>query len=88
MRTFQAGAIVATSGAIAALTPHDMAQAIKRHMFCDWGDCDEHDWKANNQALTDRERLFSVYHAKDKTKFYIVTEADRSVTTILLPDEY
>jgi hypothetical protein len=71
-----------------ALTHEEMTTALKRHNRGDWGDVCWADWQANDDALTDNSRLFSVYHAKDGTKFWIITEADRSSTRILLPSEY
>jgi hypothetical protein len=47
-----------------------------------------HDWRTNEEALAVGLRLFSVYHAADGTKFWVITEADRSATTVLLPSEY
>jgi hypothetical protein len=52
------------------------------------GDVDEHDRQANDRALIEGTRLLSVYQAVNGTKFWIITEADRSVTTILLPEDY
>ena len=54
----------------------------------DWGNLDEHDWKMNDDGLEFGGRLLSEYFAQDGTKFWIVTECDRSVTTVLLPKEY
>lgn len=49
---------------------------------------DKDDWEANQKALQDGNRLFSVFFSKAGEKFWIITEWDRSVTTILLPSEY
>ena len=59
-----------------------------RHMAGDWGDVDEEDKAANDQALTDGSRLLSAYRTAAAKKLWIITEADRSATTILLPEEY
>lgn len=59
----------------------------KRYVNGDWGDCCEEDKTANNQALIDGSRIIGVYK-NDKWKIWIITEADRSVTTILFPEEY
>ena len=85
---FRMGRLVVTAGAIIALTPDDIARAIARHVDGDWGDLDTHDWKRNDESLEHGGRLFSQYFAQDGTKFWIITECDRSVTTILLPGEY
>ena len=66
----------------------DLQLALKRHANCDWGDCDPEDCEQNDHAVAEGGRIVSVYHDRNGTKFWIITEADRSVTTILLPDEY
>ena len=65
-----------------------MMQALRRHARGDWGDLDDEDRKANDRALQEGSRLFSAYKTKAGVKFWIITEADRSATTVLLPDEY
>jgi hypothetical protein len=85
---FQLGRIVATSNALSELSHSDIQGGIARHSSGDWGDLDEEDRSANDQALSHGGRLFSVYHGVRGTKFYIITEADRSVTTVLLPEDY
>jgi len=87
-KSFTLGRIVATRNALKQLTHADILPALKRHAAGDWGDVDEHDHQANEQALRDGSRLFSVYHAADTTKFWIITEADRSSTCVLLPEDY
>ena len=57
-------------------------------MRCDWGNLCEADRKQNDWALKNGERLLSSYRASNGTKFWIITEWDRSYTTILLPSEY
>lgn len=63
-------------------------QALNRHQYGDWGDCDQEDAQANDEAIAEGARIFSVYHDKNHRKFWIITEADRSMTTVLLPEEY
>jgi len=87
---FPLGQMVATPGALDALqaasqTPLDF---IKRHASGDWGDVCEEDAESNNEALWNDERIFSVYRTADGEKLYVITEADRSSTCVLLPDEY
>lgn len=82
------GQVVATPGALAALTRDDILTALGRHTRGDWGDCNSEDAAENDFSLTRQLRLLSVYHSADGTKFWIITEADRSVTTVLLPEEY
>nr|MBA2637786.1 hypothetical protein [Solirubrobacterales bacterium] len=54
----------------------------------DWGEVDEEDKAANERSLKEGTRLLSAYHLKDGTKVWLITEADRSATTLLLPQEY
>ena len=82
------GRIVSTPNALVQLTPADILIAIQRHQAGDWGDLEEHDRQANGRALTTGERLLSVYHSAKGTKFWIITEADRRVSTVLLPEDY
>lgn len=84
------GQIVATPGALAAIehTGDDAAHYLQRHLWGDWGDVCAADRTANNKALLTGERVLSAYRLHDGTKIWIITEADRSVTTILLPEEY
>jgi len=85
---FRLGRIVATPNALEHLTREDITTAIQRHQAGDWGELDEHDRQENELSLNQGFRLLSVYHGKNATKFYIITEADRSVTTVLLPEDY
>ncbi len=86
--SFPLGHVVSTPNALKQLTQDDIQSGLKRHASGDWGDVDEHDRQANERALRDGSRLFSVYHAADSTKFWIITEADRSSTCVLLPQDY
>ena len=88
--TFHLGRIVATPGALAALQaagqqPHEF---LSRHMQADWGDIPEEDKQENELSLREGFRLLSAYHTRLGEKFWIITEADRSASTILLPSEY
>ena len=85
---FPLGQIVATPNALAHLTGKDISTALRRHTQGDWGDVCPEDRAANNRALTEGLRLLSVYHAQNNQKFWIITEADRSSTCILLPEDY
>jgi len=84
---FKLGRMLITSGAQEVLTQREVNIAIARHQRGDWGDHGEEDKKVNDLALEHGECLLSVYHARG-TKFWIITEWDRSSTTILLPNEY
>lgn len=85
---FELGQTVSTQGALSALTREDIERALARHHRCDWGEVGRFDWRRNEEALTEGTRLVSVYRGSDGTKFYVITEADRSSTCVLLPDEY
>jgi len=86
--TLRLGQTLITPDARDSLHPEDVLSALRRHAAKDWGDCLQDDWQANDQALLDESRVFSVYHDRFKTKFWIITEADRSATTVLLPGDY
>lgn len=60
---------------------------LRRHMSGDWAEMDEEDQKSNREAVTEGSRIFSAYIIQG-AKFWVITEADRSSTTILLPSEY
>lgn len=62
--------------------------SLRRHANGDWGDVGREDWMENEQSLVAGLRLFSAYHEHGRSRIWIITEADRSVTTILFPDEY
>lgn len=85
---FSLGQLVATPGALGVLTHDDILAALSRHVRGDWGDCCPADAAENDFALGKYLRIFSVYHSAGGTKFWVITEADRSVTTVLLPEEY
>ena len=87
---FALGKIVATPGALQALekahqTPREL---IARHVSGDWGDLDMEDYIENQLSLERGYRLFSAYKLKTGVKVWVITEADRSATTFLLPEEY
>jgi hypothetical protein len=79
---------VITRGAQAVLAADDILSGLLRHSDGDWGDVCDEDQLANDEALRDGFRLLSSYRAMAGTKYWIITEHDRSVTTILLPEEY
>lgn len=85
---FSPGTILATPNALEQLPSHERQRALARHVAGDWGDCCPEDAEANNAGLKNGDRLLSVYHTADQIKFWIITEADRSTTTILLPEDY
>ncbi len=85
---FRLGRIVSTPNALAQLTQEDILHGIQRHQAGDWGELDDEDCQANDQALVNGTRILSVYHAANGTKFWIITEADRSSSCVLLPEDY
>ena len=87
---FLPGQVVATPGALAALqeSGEEAMPYLRRHSGGDWGELDEHDLRENQLSLQRGFRLLSAYTLRSGIKIWIITEADRSSTTILLPDEY
>lgn len=85
---FKLGQVVITPGANAALDREDVVKGLRRHHSGDFGDMCEEDKAYNQEALETGGRIMSAYHDRNDTKFWIITEHDRSATTILLPDEY
>jgi hypothetical protein len=79
-----------TPGALRALESagQNPADFLERHLNCDWGNLDRDDIRENEYALQHGLRLLSSYHLNDGTRIWIITEADRSATTLLLPEEY
>jgi hypothetical protein len=82
------GSLYMTPGVQASVPPSEMLRALRRHATGDWGELCPEDRQANNDALKHGARLLSSYRAGSGTKFWIITEADRASTTVLLPDEY
>jgi hypothetical protein len=85
---FKLGDIFVTPGALEVILKEDMNLALQRHANCDWGEVCKEDWELNDEALELGHRILSVYTSSNGVKFWIITEADRSATTILLPEEY
>ena len=85
---FSTGPVEISPRANLELSEEDVFVALLRHISGDWGDLDQHDWKHNDEALEWDARLLSQYWSQEGTKFWIITEADRSATTVMLPEEY
>ncbi len=87
---FPLGDLVATPGALNLLEKNSVApiRLIARHMRGDWGDVALDDARANTAAVQLGSRVLSSYTLPDGARIWIITEADRSATTVLLPDEY
>ena len=85
---FRLGHIVSTPNALSQLTQEDILMGIKRHQAGDWGNLDGDDKVANDRALVNHTRILSAYRAANGKTFWIITEADRSSTCVLLPEDY
>ncbi|HZQ47953.1 MAG TPA: hypothetical protein VFC07_13125 [Verrucomicrobiae bacterium] len=85
---FRIGRIVSTPQALKVLSHEDILAGITRHQAGDWGEVSQADREANDRALIHGTRLLSVYRSGKGVKFRIVTEGDRSATTVLLPEDY
>lgn len=87
---FELGRIVATPGALEALEVaiENPATFLRRHVTGDWGELDEHDRQENEFSVANGFRILSAYTLQTGTKIWIITEANRSATTLLLPSEY
>lgn len=88
---FPLGQVVATPAALALLAEHDLTALdfLERHVTGDWGCCVEEDSAANTEAVTAGDRIHSVYSVGNiGDRIWIITEWDRSVTTVLTPDDY
>lgn len=85
---FEFGKVVATPAVLAAVPRSVIDRALAHHLSGDWGDMSDEDKRTNDQALKDGSRIFSAYQVREDTRIWIITEADRSVTTVLLPSDY
>ena len=82
------GSVYVTRKAADTIERDDAFRALGRHMAGDWGNVAYRDWSANDDALELGGGILSAYRDRHRNKFWIATEADRSVTTIMLPEEY
>jgi len=85
---FPLGRLLMTPAARDALTAADMKRGLFWHSQRYWGDVGEEDQEANERAILDGGRILSAYLAENGTRFWVITEADRSATSVLLADEY
>jgi hypothetical protein len=87
---FSLGQLVATPGALEALQEAGQSPAVflEKHIQGDWGEVCDEDKRLNDQALLHGERLLSAYRTVKGVRLWIITEADRSSTCVLLPEEY
>ena len=84
---FPLGQLAITANASLRLATEQVLTALRRHACGDWGDLCPEDTLANDAALLEGGRLFSAY-GQGKDRFWVITEADYSVTTVLLPEDY
>jgi hypothetical protein len=84
---FQAGTVVATIGATMVATTEQIRAMVARHLSGDWGDLDESDKKANDDAVKWGDRILSSYHINGE-KLWVETTADRESTCVMTPGEY
>ena len=82
------GQVVMTRGISGTLTKREINTALYRHQCGDWGMVCPFDWNENDEAMKTGCRILSAYESSSGVKFWIITEWDRSYTTILLPEEY
>ena len=85
---FELGRVLITPNAQSTLDNQDVMTSLRRHVMGDWGDVCPEDREENDLSLMEGFRILSVYHGKSGTKFWIITEADRAATTVLLPSDY
>ena len=86
--TFELGRLLITPSAQETIDPADVFDAIQRHAVGDWGDLDDEDKAENELSVREGYRLLSAYTGRKGVKFWVITEADRSATTVLLPSDY
>ena len=87
-KPFPLGQLVITANAADELHPADVRHAIGQHARGNWGEVCAEDAAENELALKEGFRLLSVYRDRYQKRFYIITEADRSATTVLMPEDY
>jgi hypothetical protein len=85
---FSLGRLVATPNALSHLSEAEILTAITRHLSGDWGELGEEDWLINDAAVKNGSRLLSVFPTGKGVRFWVITEADRSATTVMLPEDY
>lgn len=87
---FALGQVFMTPGAMASLARNKVSEVLllARHVHGDWSEMHEDDQETNLQAIEEGGRVLSAFAMRDQTKIWVITEADRSVTTLLLPEEY
>ena len=87
LASFTLGQLVTTTNATVRLSTEEVITGLRRHACGDWGDLSPEDTLANDAAVHQGGRLFSAY-GFGSSRFWVITDADRSVTTVLLPEDY
>lgn len=87
-KRFELGTTVMTAGVFAKISFDFVRECVKRHASGDWGEVCEEDKLLNDNAVNNGERIMSVYTDDEGQKVWLITEGDRSTTTVLLPEEY
>ena len=82
------GQLVFTAKASKLLKEQDVFNALKQHAQCDWSDVCNDDWSENDKDIKNGDRLISFYQDSNQKKFYVITEAGRSVTTIWMEEDF
>jgi hypothetical protein len=85
---FSLGEIILTEGASSKLSQTEIESGLHRHATGDWGEIDAECRQQNNKRVEIGGTLASIYKTAAGVKFYIITESERTATTILLPEEY
>ena len=88
LEVLEIGKIIISENVKKRLWPDQILSGLYRHLFGDWGDVDEQGWDANDLAVQKRCRVVSAYESPVHERFLVITEADRSRTTVLLPEDY
>lgn len=87
-RRFSLGTVAISQRVSEELSPIGILSVIRRHANGDWGLVGDEDWEANEQALAHGTRLLSAYKMQNGRRVWVITEGDRSATTVLFPEEY
>lgn len=85
---FELGNVHVTHGVMENFQQPFVILCLTKHRLGNWGEVDEEDQKTNDQALKHGERILSAYTAANGEKLWVITEWDRKLTTVLMPDEY
>lgn len=85
---FSPGHLIASEDLLTCVAKEELLNAYCHHLNCDWGDVPDSVQRSNDYALNRGDALLSAYTSTDGIRFLIVTEADRSATILLLPEEY